>query len=111
MIDIDKAITTAVKTGKVVFGSSITKQNAKEGKGKMIVLASNCPKKTREEIEQLSKVSAIPVVIFRGSALDLGGICGKPFPVSALTVREAGDSDILKLTEVAEPQESLGGFE
>ena len=45
MIDIDKALASAVKTGKVSFGSNVALQNAKTGKAKMIVLASNCPKK------------------------------------------------------------------
>lgn len=44
MIDIDKAISLAVKTGKVSFGANMALQNAKTGKAKMIILASNCPK-------------------------------------------------------------------
>ena len=43
-----------------------------------------------------AKMSSIPVVIYKGTSIDLGMICGKPFMVSALTIREPGDSDILK---------------
>ena len=49
MIDIDKAIASAVKTGKVSFGANAALLNAKTGKAKMIVLASNCPKKVKDD--------------------------------------------------------------
>jgi large subunit ribosomal protein L30e len=39
----------------------------------------------------------VPVYEFPGLSVDLGPICGKPFIVSALTVLEPGDSDIMAL--------------
>lgn len=111
MIDVDKAIATAVKTGKVIFGSDSALQSAKTGKAKMILIAANCPKNMREDIEYYSKLSAVPTMTYRGSALDLAAVCGKPFTVAALSIREPGDSEILKLTEKAEPEESAGGNE
>jgi len=111
MIDIDKAVLTAVKTGKVSFGSSSAVQNAQTGKAKLIILAENCPRETRDDIERYSKLSKLPVITYKGSSLDLAAACGKPFSVSALSIREPGDSEILKLTESSEPAESSGGNE
>jgi len=111
MIDLDKAIASAVKTGKVSFGANSAIQSAQAGKAKLIVLASNCPKNLSESLEYYCKLSNIPIVTHKGTSLDLGGICGKPFAVSALSIREAGDSEILKLTETVEPEESAGGNE
>jgi large subunit ribosomal protein L30e len=111
MIDIDKAIASVVKTGKVTFGADSAVQNAKSGKAKMIVLATNCPKKMREDIEYYCKLSDVPFIDFRSSGLDLAAVCGKPFNVSALSIREPGDSDILKLVEKAEPEDFIGGSE
>ncbi|HVP27458.1 MAG TPA: 50S ribosomal protein L30e [Candidatus Bathyarchaeia archaeon] len=111
MIDLDKAIASAVKTGKVSLGANSAIQNAQAGKAKLIVLASNCPKNLSESLEYYCKLSNIPLITHKGTSLDLGGICGKPFAVSALSIREAGDSEILKLTETAEPEESAGGNE
>jgi large subunit ribosomal protein L30e len=111
VIDIDKAISAAVKTGKVSFGTSSAIQNAKTGKAKIIVLASNCPENTREDVEYYCKLSKVPFVTYKGSAIDLAAVCGKPFTVLALSIREPGDSEILKLTEEAEPEESIGGNE
>jgi len=99
MIDVNKAIATTVKTGKVSFGINNAVKNVKTGKAKLIIVASNCPRKNHEDIEYYCRLSNIPVIIYNGTSIDLGTACGKPFMVSALTVRETGDSDILKLTE------------
>ncbi len=96
MIDMDKAIATTVKTGKVMLGGNNAVKAAKLGRGKLIVVASNCPRSIMEDISYYSKLSGIPVVIYKGTSIDLGMMCGKSFMVSALTVREPGDSDILK---------------
>jgi len=101
MIDVDKAIATTVKTGKVQFGANKAVESAKLGRAKLIVLASNCPRSIVEDIMYFSRFSNVPVVIYKGTSIDLGAVCGKPFTVSALTVREPGDSDILKLGEEA----------
>ena len=111
MIDVDKAIAAAVKTGKVSFGTNAALQSAKMGKAKMIVLASNCPKDIKEDIEEYSKISGIPVIAYKGASMDLAEVCKKPFIVSALTVKETGDSEILKVTEAVEIPEPSGGTE
>jgi large subunit ribosomal protein L30e len=111
MIDIDKAVSTAVKTGKVSFGSNSAVQNAQTGRAKLIILAANCPKEIRDDVEHYSKLSKLPVVTYKGSSLDLAAACGKPFSVSALSIREPGDSEILRITETDEPDESNGGNE
>ncbi len=111
MIDMDKAISTAVKTGKVSFGTNAALQSAKIGKTKMIILASNCPKDIKEDIEYYSKISGIPVIVYKGASMDLAEVCKKPFIVSALTVRETGDSEILKIAEVSKVPKTAGGTE
>ena len=99
MIDINKAIASTVKTGKVWFGANSAIKNVKMGKAKLVVIAENCPINIREGLEYYCKLSKIPMIIYKGTSLDLGAACGKPFMVSALTIREPGDSDILKITE------------
>ncbi len=108
MIDIDKAIATAVKTGKVTFGANMALQNAKTGKAKMIILAANCPKDIKEQVGYYGKISKVPIMTYKGSSIDLAAVCNKLFIISALTIRETGDSEILKVIEDNE-QESAGG--
>jgi large subunit ribosomal protein L30e len=113
MIDIDKAIASAVKTGKVSFGANAAVLNAKTGKAKMIILAANCPKKVKDDIEYNGKLSKVPVMSYRGDSMDLANVCGKMFIISALSVREAGDSEILKAVEMEyfENEAKIGGTE
>ena len=108
MIDVDKALASVVKTGKVAFGSNVALQNAKTGKAKMIVLAANCPKDIKEQVEYYGKISKVPVMTYKGTSMDLAAVCNKLFIISALSIRETGDSEILKLIESTE-QESAGG--
>ncbi len=109
MVDIDKALASAVRTGKVSFGANSALQNAKTGKAKMIVLASNCPDYFKEQIEYYCELSKVPVLTYKGTSMDLAEVCSKLFIISALTVRETGDSEILKVTEVKELQEETEG--
>jgi len=95
----NKAIVTTVKTGKVLFGANNALKTVKVGKAKLIVVAVNCPKGVRGDIEYYCGLSNVPIIIYNGTSIDLGVVCGKPFMVSALTVRDPGDSDILKLVE------------
>ena len=99
MIDVNKAITTTAKTGKIQFGASSALKSAKTKKAKLILFASNCPQNIRENIEYYCKLSEIPVSVYKGESSDLGAMCGKPFDVSVLTIKEPGDSNILKITE------------
>jgi large subunit ribosomal protein L30e len=113
MIDIDKAIASAVKTGKVSFGANAAVLNAKTGKAKMIILAANCPKKIKDEIEYYGKLSKVPVMNYRGASMDLANVCGKMFIITALSIREPGDSEILKAVEMEyfENEAKVGGTE
>lgn len=111
MIDVDKAIITVVKTGKVSFGANSAIKNAKTGKVKLIILASNCPINIREDIEYYCKLSKIPLIVYKGSSIDLATVCGKPFLISAVSIREPGDSEILEFIEKPALEESYGGSE
>ena len=110
MIDLDKAIKTALRTGKVEFGANNALKNAKTGKTKMVVLATNCPETIRDAIENYSQLAGVPLVMYKGTSTDLATLCEKPFIISALSIKEPGDSEILRVTE-AESEEEHGGAE
>jgi len=98
-LDVNKQIRMAVKTGKVEFGTKNALANVNAAKAKLVILANNAAATERQDITYSAEQSEIPVYIFQGSSLDLGALCEKPFPVSALIVKEAGDSEVLKLAE------------
>jgi large subunit ribosomal protein L30e len=99
MVDISKAIRMAVDTGKVEFGAKSALRLSSSGEVRLIVLSSNCPKKFKEDITYYSKLSKTTVHEFNGTSLELGSLCGKPFPISALSIHDPGNSKILELVK------------
>ncbi len=97
MVNLDHALSIAVKTGKVLFGANSTIRNVMTGKVRLAVIASNCPDEIRKRIEKACRLSNIPMIVSKRNNVELGRICGKPFSISALAIRDPGDSDILRL--------------
>lgn len=93
------AIRLAVETGKMEFGARMVVKDSLLAKAKLIVLASNAPRMLQEDITHYSKLSGIPVLVFQGTSMELGSICGRPHPISALSVYDAGNSDIIELAK------------
>ncbi len=90
-IDVEKALRKALNTGKVYLGAKRTIKAAKEGNAKLVIMATNCPE---EFVEELKKYE-VPVITYRGTNMDLGATCGKPYGVSMLTIVDPGESEIL----------------
>ena len=99
MVSLDQALGIAVKTGKVLFGANSTIKNVMTGKVRLAIIASNCPDEIRKKIERYCKLSGIPLIVSPRNNVELGRVCGKPFSISALAIRDPGDSDILKMAE------------
>ena len=92
-MDINRALKTAVLTGKVYLGRQQTIKALKRDEVKLVITASNCQKST---VAELKKHNA-PRYGFSGSNLDLGSACGKPFSVSMVSILDPGESNILDL--------------
>lgn len=99
MADLNRSIALAVRTGRVLFGAKNALRNAKTGKVRLIITASNCPQEFLEDMGYYCKLSKIPLIVYNATSKDLGVLCGKPYTVSALAIREPGDSDILRVAE------------
>ena len=90
-INIDRALIKVIRTGTVIMGANRTIEAAVKNEAKMVVLASNCPAKIREQIEATS----VPILDYAGTGVDLGPACGKPFTIATMAIMDAGESDIL----------------
>lgn len=99
MADLDSAISKTVKTGKVEFGANEALRSTRLGKAKLIIVASTSPSGLLADLRYYGSTSQVPVITYRGDRFDLGRACGRRFAVSALTVKEAGDSEILELAK------------
>ena len=98
-MDVTTAIKRILKTGKIEYGSKKAIENTLNGTAKAIITAKNCPKETKQDILTYTKQAKIPLIEYKGTALDLGEICGKPFLVANITILNEGDVDISKITE------------
>ncbi len=94
--ELEKALRKALRTGKVYLGSKRTIKALRKGEAKMVVIAMNCPKEIREKIKKFNK-SNVPILVYEGTNMELGAICGKPFSVAALAIIDAGESEILQV--------------
>lgn len=93
MINIDRALRSSIRTGKVVLGSNRTVEAGLNGQAKLIIYAEDCPQGVRAQLESID----LPIYGYQGMGKDLGSACGKPFSVAALAVIEPGDSEIMAL--------------
>ncbi|MDR2967807.1 MAG: 50S ribosomal protein L30e [Methanobacteriaceae archaeon] len=96
MMDIDRGIRVAVDTGDVTLGSEKSIQSLKLGKGQLVIVAENSPKNILEDVKYYCKLSDIQFFIYKGTSVELGSVCGKPFTVATLVINNPGDSTILE---------------
>lgn len=96
-MDVDRGIRVAVDTGNVTLGSVKSIQGLKLGKAKLVIMAQNCPDDIREDVLHYSRLSEIPVYYYKGTSVELGSVCGKPFTVATMTINDPGDSNILEV--------------
>jgi len=96
-IDVNKEIRRAVDTGKVIFGSRQSNKNILKGNGELIISSQNISRLLKEKIKGLAKISEIPFYEFKGTSIELGAVCGKPYPVSVMTIVSAGKSKIFSI--------------
>jgi large subunit ribosomal protein L30e len=93
MINVDRALRSSIRTGRVMLGSNKTIDAGLSGQAKLIIYAADCPAEVRMQLETVD----VPVYSYQGMGKDLGSACGKPFSVAALAVIEPGDSEIMAL--------------
>ena len=94
-MDISKELKVAIKTGKVEVGYKVSLKTLAKKKAKLVVVSANTPTDLISKIKATS--GEIPVYTYPGSSWELGGLCGKPFHVTTVTIIEPGESGILKL--------------
>ena len=94
--DISKKIRMCVDTGKTKPGErDAIKASLIGGGAKIIILSSNCKETAKSDIEHNARISGIPIYHFDGNGYELGSACGVPYVISALTVFDEGNSNIL----------------
>lgn len=70
----------------MVIGYRKTLKCLLRGEAKLIIIANNIPKELLKNIEEIAKNLNVKIEFYQGSSLDLGILCGKPFPISTLAI-------------------------
>ena len=86
---------TVIKTGKYVMG---TKEVTKSIKGSSVVIAASTPQQYLEQIHRVCTSADVSLIIYPGSSVELGRICGKPFRISSIVVKSLGEASLEELT-------------
>tara|TARA_B110000495_G_C22793846_1_gene463930 strand:+ start:249 stop:548 length:300 start_codon:yes stop_codon:yes gene_type:complete len=95
-MDIGRQLKIANTTGNLLFGQRQAIDACAKGDAKCIILAANCPQKYIDDI-----AAKHPGVTMHRTGMvnrELGVASGKPFSVSTITVLDAGESELLKLS-------------
>ena len=75
-----------LKKEKVIFGTDRAIKELKQGKIKMIFLASNCKAETKEDLTKYTKISKVELIQLEIPNRELGTITQKPFSVSVISI-------------------------
>lgn len=85
---ITKLIKEKIKQRKVITGYGSVIKAIKMSRPKLIVFANNLQQGKIKTIKYNAQIARIEVKPYPKSSTDLGLICGKPFPVSILAIKE-----------------------
>lgn len=80
-------IRSAINSSKAIIGYRESIKFIKSNTPKSIVIANNIPDSVRKEIEEVARPSSVKVEVFDGDSVNLGVLCGKPFPISVIVIK------------------------
>jgi large subunit ribosomal protein L30e len=81
-------IQAAMKANNAILGYKKSLEYLRNNSPKTIVIANNLQAIEKREIEHDANISGTSIEIFDGSSKELGVVCGKPFPISALVIKK-----------------------
>lgn len=89
MMELEKLIKKKIKEKKVIIGYDKMMKLIKVSSLEMIVFANDFPEEKRKIAEHNAKLSRIKVEEYPGDCVNLGLLCGKPFPVGVIAIKRS----------------------
>ncbi|KAG0488812.1 hypothetical protein HPP92_007623 [Vanilla planifolia] len=80
---INNRLALVMKSGKYTLGYKTVLKSLRSSKGKLVIIANNCPPLRKSEIEYYAMLAKVGVHHFNGNNVDLGTACGKYFRLQA----------------------------
>lgn len=96
MADLANDIRLAVDSGKTALGLNTVVESIKNSSAKLVIVAEKNKESNLHDILHIADIAGIKVIKFEGDPVELGAVCGRPFSISALSILEPGNSNILK---------------
>ncbi|AQK86865.1 60S ribosomal protein L30-2 [Zea mays] len=87
---INNKLQLVMKSGKYTLGYKTVLKTLRNSKGKLIIIANNCPPLRKSEIEYYAMLAKVSVHHFHGNNVDLGTACGKYYRVCCLSIIDPG---------------------
>jgi len=84
----EEEVKNAIKSKNIIIGYKEAIKFIKNEKPKMIIIANNMPGEMKKEIETHAKIFKLDMRVFDGDSKKLGVICGRPYPVTTIVVKE-----------------------
>ena len=93
--EVSREIRRAVDSGKVAYGFKQAEKTLLKENAELIIFSNNAPNAVKERLQEYATLANIPCYNFEGNGLELGAVCGKPFTVSVLSIKDLGKSKVL----------------
>jgi len=87
MMDLADLIKTKSSENKIVIGYDTVMKFIKNENPELIVLANNFPDDKKKIIEHNAKIAKVEVKEYSNDSVNLGLVCGKPFPIGVLAIK------------------------
>jgi large subunit ribosomal protein L30e len=78
---INNRLALVMKSGKYTLGYKTVLKTLRNSKGKLVIIANNCPPLRKSEIEYYAMLAKVGVHHYNGNNVDLGTACGKYYRV------------------------------
>lgn len=88
-MDITKIIKSKTKEKKIILGYKTVIKLMKSGRPELIIYANNFPEEKKKTIDRNAKISKVEVKEYPNDGVNLGLVCGKPFPVGVLAIKRS----------------------
>ncbi|KAG5578339.1 hypothetical protein H5410_058473 [Solanum commersonii] len=88
---INNRLALVMKSGKYTLGYKTVLKTLRNSKGKLIIIANNCPPLRKSEIEYYAMLAKVGVHHYNGNNVDLGTACGKYYRVCCLSIIDPGE--------------------
>lgn len=98
-----KNLREVTKTGKFILGYKAVSASVKGSK--IILCSSSLNQDHLSNIQEMCKASGVPMSRIETNSLGLAKLIGKPFRVSALSIKNQGDADLAVIIESTKSSE------